>query len=149
MTIGGWLHWFTKPSARVSRLWVPRRNGAQAVNAVLTLDPDVLVTDISMPVLGGLEAASQLQRAGCRAKVIFLTANNGQEFIDAAFSAGASGYVNKTRLSTDLIPAIQQAMSGDGRWLTPNAVGNFQTNFRNQPQNKPLIDRKHTTNPVS
>jgi DNA-binding NarL/FixJ family response regulator len=87
-------------------------DGKQAVNAVLTLNPDALVIDISMPVLNGLQAAKQLQTSGCRAKIIFLTIYEGRDFLDAAFSAGASGYVNKGRLSTDLIPAIHEAMLG-------------------------------------
>jgi DNA-binding NarL/FixJ family response regulator len=87
-------------------------DGKQAVNAVLTLNPDVLVTDISMPILNGLQAAQQLQTAGCRTKVIFLTIYESRDFHHAAFSAGASGYVNKVRLSTDLIPAIHEAMLG-------------------------------------
>jgi DNA-binding NarL/FixJ family response regulator len=87
-------------------------DGKQAVNAVLTLNPDALVIDISMPVLNGLRAAKQLQTADCRAKVIFLTIYEGRDFLDAAFSAGASGYVNKAHISTDLIPAIHEAMLG-------------------------------------
>jgi DNA-binding NarL/FixJ family response regulator len=87
-------------------------DGKQAVSAVLALNPDALVIDISMPVLNGLQAAKQLQTADCRAKIIFLTVYEGRDFLDAAFSAGASGYVNKARLSTDLIPAIHEAMLG-------------------------------------
>ena len=87
-------------------------NGKQAVDAVLRLNPDALVIDISMPVLNGLQAAKHLQTAYCRAKIIFLTIHESRDFLDAAFSAGASGYVNKARLSTDLIPAIHEAMLG-------------------------------------
>jgi DNA-binding NarL/FixJ family response regulator len=63
-------------------------DGQQAVNAVLTLNPDVLVIDISTPVLNGLQAAKQLQTADCRAKVIFLTVYEGRDFLDATFSQG-------------------------------------------------------------
>jgi DNA-binding NarL/FixJ family response regulator len=87
-------------------------NGKQAVHAVLTLNPDVLVVDISMPVLNGLQAAQQVQTANSRAKIIFLTIYESRDFLDAAFSAGASGYVNKRQLSTDLVPAIHEAMLG-------------------------------------
>jgi DNA-binding NarL/FixJ family response regulator len=87
-------------------------DGKQAVNAVLTLNPDALVIDISMPVLNGLQAAKQLQTADCRTKIIFLSIYDSPDFLDAAFSAGASGYVTKARLSTDLIPAIHEAMLG-------------------------------------
>ena len=76
------------------------------------LDPDALVIDISMPILNGLQAAKQLQTANCRTKIIFLGIYDGPDFPDAAFSAGASGYVSKARLSTDLIPAIHKAMLG-------------------------------------
>jgi DNA-binding NarL/FixJ family response regulator len=87
-------------------------DGEQAVAAVFKLNPDALVIDISMPVLNGLQAAKQLRTANCRAKVIFLTVLEGQEFLDAAFAVGASGYVTKARLSADLIPAIHKAMLG-------------------------------------
>jgi DNA-binding NarL/FixJ family response regulator len=87
-------------------------DGRQAVGAVLALNPDVLVIDISMSVLNGLQAAKQLQTANSLTKIIFLTVYEGRDFLDAAFSAGASGYVNKVRLSTDLIPAIREAMVG-------------------------------------
>ena len=87
-------------------------NGSQAVEAVLTLNPDVLVIDISMPVLDGLQAARQLQQANCRTKIVFLTIREDQDFVAAALSAGALGYVTKARLSTDLVPAILGAMQG-------------------------------------
>jgi DNA-binding NarL/FixJ family response regulator len=87
-------------------------DGQQAVEAVHTLNPDVLVIDFSMPILNGLEAAKQLQMSNCRAKIIFLTIYEGPEFLGAAFSAGASGYVTKARLSIDLIPALHEAILG-------------------------------------
>jgi DNA-binding NarL/FixJ family response regulator len=87
-------------------------NGHQAVSAVLALDPDVLVTDISMPLLNGLQAARRIQNANSRVKIIFVTIHEDRDFIAAAFSAGATGYVTKRRLSTDLVFAIQEALKG-------------------------------------
>jgi DNA-binding NarL/FixJ family response regulator len=87
-------------------------NGRQAVTAVLALDPDVFVTDISMPVLNGLQAARSIQKTNSRVKIIFLTIHEDRDFIAAAFSAGATGYVTKRRLSTDLVVAIQEALKG-------------------------------------
>jgi DNA-binding NarL/FixJ family response regulator len=87
-------------------------NGNQAVIAVLTLNPDVFVTDISMPVLNGLQAARRIQKTNSRVKIIFLTIHEDRDFIAAAFSAGATGYVTKRRLSTDLVVAIQEALKG-------------------------------------
>jgi DNA-binding NarL/FixJ family response regulator len=80
-------------------------DGKQAVSAVLTLNPDVLIIDISMPVLNGLHAAKQLQTADCRAKVIFLTIYEGRDFLDAAFSAGLPAA--STRLASPLISSQQ------------------------------------------
>jgi len=87
-------------------------DGKQAVAAVLALDPDILVIDISMPVLDGLQAARDLQKAKCRVRIVFLTIHEDHDYVDAAFSAGAVGYVTKARLSTDLVPAILEAMQG-------------------------------------
>ncbi len=88
------------------------KNGQEAVEAVLRLDPDVLVIDVSMPVLDGFRAASRIRDAGGRTKVIFLTVHEDADFVSAAFSAGASGYVTKSRLATDLVPAINDALLG-------------------------------------
>jgi DNA-binding NarL/FixJ family response regulator len=87
-------------------------NGDQAVSAVLASDPDVLVIDISMPILDGLQAARKLQKNNCRAKIIFLTIHEDRDFIAAALSTGAMGYVAKARLSTDLVFAIHEALKG-------------------------------------
>jgi DNA-binding NarL/FixJ family response regulator len=87
-------------------------NGRDAVTEVRRLDPDVLVIDISMPVLDGLQAVSQLHRKECRTKVVFLTVHEDQDYVDAAMTAGASGYVTKLRITSDLVPAIREALSG-------------------------------------
>jgi DNA-binding NarL/FixJ family response regulator len=87
-------------------------NGQEALEAVQQLDPDVLVTDISMPVLNGFEVASTLQANKSRAKIIFLSLHSASEFHRAAFAIGASGYVSKTRLATDLTVAIRVVWSG-------------------------------------
>jgi DNA-binding NarL/FixJ family response regulator len=87
-------------------------NGRDALTEVERLDPDVLVIDISMPVLDGLQAAAQLRCCHPRTKVVFLTVHEDQDFVDAAFSAGASGYVVKSHVTTDLAPAIREVLDG-------------------------------------
>jgi DNA-binding NarL/FixJ family response regulator len=87
-------------------------DGQQAVDAVHRFDPDVVILDISMPALDGLQTAGELNKAACRAKIIFLTIHEQREYIVAAFSAGASGYVTKRHLATDLIPAIHEVLQG-------------------------------------
>jgi DNA-binding NarL/FixJ family response regulator len=87
------------------------RNGRDAVTEVQRVDPDVLVIDISMPVLDGLRAASQIS-SNRRTKIVFLTFHIGRDFVAAAFSAGASAYVLKSEMATNLVPAIREALQG-------------------------------------
>ena len=87
-------------------------NGRDAVVATLRLNPDVQVIDISMPVLNGLQAVRQLQSAKQDTKVVILTVHTDQDFVTAALSAGASGYVTKADVATDLVPAIHEALAG-------------------------------------
>jgi DNA-binding NarL/FixJ family response regulator len=87
-------------------------NGRELVSAGIRLDPDVIVTDITMPRLSGIQAAHQLREAGSRAKFVFLTVQVEHEFIDACLVEGALGYVVKSHMKTDLIPAIREALTG-------------------------------------
>jgi DNA-binding NarL/FixJ family response regulator len=87
-------------------------NGEEAIDAVRRLDPDVLVIDISMPVLDGLQTAARLRDDHCRTKVVFLTIHEQSDFVSAAFAAGASGYVSKRHLGSDLVPAIREVLQG-------------------------------------
>jgi DNA-binding NarL/FixJ family response regulator len=86
-------------------------NGRDAISEVERLDPDVLVIDISMPILNGLEVLSKLGPT-CRAKVVFLTVHEDPDFVAAALAAGASGYVVKEDVTTDLVPAIRATLEG-------------------------------------
>jgi DNA-binding NarL/FixJ family response regulator len=88
-------------------------DGRRALDAVLALDPDVLITDISMPEMDGLQLAGQIKKAHCRTKIIFLTMHQDSYFVDAAMSLGASGYVTKTLMSSDLVFAIEDALRGN------------------------------------
>ena len=87
-------------------------NGRDAVAEVQRLDPDVLVIDISMPVLDGLQAVSRLHHRSSRTKVVFLTVREDQDYVDAALAAGASAYVTKSHVASDLVPAIREALVG-------------------------------------
>ena len=87
-------------------------NGRELVDEAERLRPDVIVLDISMPVLTGIEAAHQLREAGSTVKLVFLTVHEEPAFVQACFAEGGLGYVKKSRLGTDLIPAIKEALSG-------------------------------------
>ena len=87
-------------------------NGRELVDEAERLRPDVIVLDISMPVLTVIEAAHQLREAGSTVKLVFLTVHEEAAFVQACFAEGGLGYVKKSRLGTDLIPAIKEALSG-------------------------------------
>jgi len=87
-------------------------NGLEMISAGIRLDPDVIVADITMPGLTGIEAAQQLREAGSTARFVFLTIHIEHEFVDACVSQGALGYVLKSHMKTDLIPAIEAALMG-------------------------------------
>ena len=88
-------------------------NGMDAVDLTTRLSPDVLVLDVCMPVENGIAAACHLRDLGSKTKVIFLTVNHDPEFIEAAMSAGALGYVFKQSLAAELVPAIRAVMGGN------------------------------------
>jgi DNA-binding NarL/FixJ family response regulator len=94
-------------------------NGEQVISEVRRLEPDILVLDITMPGLNGIQVASRLRDARARTRILFLTIHEQSEYISAAFSAGARGYVTKRRLSTDLAPAIREVFAGQ-TFLSPS-----------------------------
>jgi DNA-binding NarL/FixJ family response regulator len=84
-------------------------NGQAMLDEAAHLAPDVVVLDISMPVLNGIEAARRLRATGSRAKIVFLTVHSDQDYVRAALEAGAMGYVLKSELASDLLPCLRQA----------------------------------------
>src|SRR5688572_23856762 len=85
------------------------RDGRAALEAAESLHPEVIVLDISMPGMTGLEVALELHQAGSTAAVVFLSVHDEEEFVTAAKAAGAIGYVVKSRLAFDLVPAVRDA----------------------------------------
>jgi DNA-binding NarL/FixJ family response regulator len=87
-------------------------NGRDLVAEALRLQPDVIVLDIAMPILTGIEAAHKLREARSTVKLVFLTVHEEAAFVHACFAEGGLGYVKKSRPGTDLIPAINEALAG-------------------------------------
>jgi DNA-binding NarL/FixJ family response regulator len=87
-------------------------DGTDLLTAAAQLDPDIVVLDISMPGLDGIEVARRLKRNGCRAKLVFLTVHEDPDYVRAGLQAGGTGYVVKARLASDLLPAIREALAG-------------------------------------
>jgi DNA-binding NarL/FixJ family response regulator len=92
-------------------------DGLAALEAALTLHPDLVVLDISMPRMTGLEAAAKLADQPRPTPVVFLTVHDDQEFIEAARSLGALGYVLKRNIGTELLPVIRRALAGQATFL--------------------------------
>jgi len=87
------------------------RNGRALLDAAAALTPDVVVADLSMPEVGGLEACKQIKQARPETKVILVTAGGDEWVARAAFRAGASGFVLK-HSADDLLTAIQAVLRG-------------------------------------
>jgi len=94
------------------------QDGRGLVEAAVRLQPDVIVADITMPLLNGLDAVEQLRRLGCQAKVVFLTMHKDPLYAARALRAGASGFVLKHSASAELLTAIHEALAGR-TYVTP------------------------------
>jgi DNA-binding NarL/FixJ family response regulator len=87
-------------------------DGRAALEATLKLKPDLVVLDISMPVMSGIEVAEELTRQGSKAKIVFLTVHEDQDILNTCRAAGGLGYVIKVLMDTDLVPAMNEALAG-------------------------------------
>jgi len=96
----------------------PVSDGQMLVEAALRTVPDVIVTDVSMPIFNGIEALRQLRKKGLTSKVVFLSMHVDMEFAAEAFSAGASGYVIKQSASEELRRAIKEVLR-NRTYITP------------------------------
>lgn len=87
-------------------------DGRAALETTLRMKPDLVVLDISMPGLSGIEVAKELKRQANETKIVFLTVHEDRTILEACQSAGGLGYVIKVLMETDLIPAIKEALAG-------------------------------------
>jgi DNA-binding NarL/FixJ family response regulator len=85
------------------------RNGAEALEMAVDLDPDVVLMDISMPVMDGVEATRRIREARPSSCVLMLTGSNAAADVDRSRDAGAAGYVTKDRIASELVDAILEA----------------------------------------
>jgi DNA-binding NarL/FixJ family response regulator len=94
------------------------QDGRAMIEAARTLRPDVIVADISMPLLNGIEALESLSREGIRIPVVFLTMHRHPGYAKRALEAGAAGYVLKHAAPAELVQAVRAALEG-GTFLSP------------------------------
>jgi len=97
-------------------------DGRQLVDSARRLKPDIIISDVSMPVMSGLDALRQLKAEGSQARFIFLTVHTEAQLAAEAMRAGASGYLLKAAAGEELFEAIRAAMAGR-IYLSPHITG--------------------------
>ncbi|HET7205108.1 MAG TPA: response regulator transcription factor, partial [Terriglobales bacterium] len=108
-------------------------DGHALVASGTALKPDVIVVDIAMPLLNGLEACRQLKQKVPSVKLVFLTMNEDPELAVEAMNAGASGYVLKKCAASELIQAMKSALRGKS-YITPQIARGMQDSFIRNPK---------------
>jgi DNA-binding NarL/FixJ family response regulator len=111
------------------------KNGLALLDAAPALKPDVILIDMSMPRLNGLEAGRRLRQMMPRVKLIFLTMNEDPDLAAEAIRNGASGYLLKTCAASELLDAIQAALRGES-YVTPKMALSMREAFIQNPQGK-------------
>ncbi len=95
------------------------QDGQALIDAADQLKPDILVVDISMPIVNGISAVQRLLGSSSQARVVFLTVHEEPDYVRAAFATGARGYVVKPRMASDLSLAIKEVHAGRS-YLSPS-----------------------------
>jgi len=93
-------------------------NGRELVEAALESKPEVILVDISMPVLNGFDAVREIRKSGSEAKIIFLTMHNDATLLAEALRCGASGYILKQAAGEELVNAIREVAQGN-HYISP------------------------------
>ncbi len=105
----------------------------EALKQATALQPDVVVLDIRLPDINGIEVAARLRDAGINAKIVALTAFADKRFVTAMLLAGASAYVTKSAAGTELVRAIRAVAIGQG-YFSPEIAGALVSELRARPQ---------------
>ncbi len=110
--------------------------GNEAIEKAKELAPDIIIMDIAMPGMDGLEATRRIKKINAKAKVLILTQYGNREFILSAIKAGVAGYVLKAELSSELVSAITAIYKGDS-FLCPTATAALIDDYRQQSSIEP------------
>ena len=97
-------------------------DGLQAVHMAQRLQPDLIMLDVGLPRLNGLEAARQIQEVSPGSKILFVSEHNSRQIAKAALNSGAGGYVVKSDAGSDLLPAIRAVLEGK-RFVSASLTG--------------------------
>jgi len=110
--------------------------GKEAIEKLQDLAPDVIVMDIAMPGMDGLEATRRIMKKKPKVKILVLTQHDNREYILSSIKAGASGYVPKRALGSELVSAIRAVHKGES-FLYPSAAAALIEDYRQQAEEEP------------
>jgi two-component system NarL family response regulator len=116
----------------------------EGLKLAVDLKPDVVVLDIRLPDINGIEVAARLRDAGCQAKLVALSAFADKRFVTAMLRSGASAYVTKSAAGTELVRAIRAVAAGHG-YFSPEIAGALASEVRERPlagEAQPLARRE-------
>ena len=99
-------------------------DGLQAVQQARQLQPDLILLDIGLPTLNGIEAARRIREVSPSSKILFVSENRSPDIAEAALSTGACGYVVKSDAAGDLLPAVKAVLEGR-RFVSASLAGHF------------------------
>ena len=104
-------------------------DGRALIEAAFRLKPDLIILDITMPLLNGIDAAIQIKKNQPQVKLLFLTMHTSPAYLEAALSAGATGYVLKTSAREELLEAMRSVLSGR-IYVSPGLSGESLERFK-------------------
>jgi two-component system nitrate/nitrite response regulator NarL len=119
------------------------RNGREAIDKARTLQPEVVLMDINMPEMNGLEATAALRKSGSRARVLALTVHNNKQYVLQIIRSGAQGYVLKDTSPDELVRGIKAVLNGEA-FFSPTISGIVLQLLREQ-QPEPETSQPHLT----
>ncbi|HKS35897.1 MAG TPA: response regulator transcription factor [Verrucomicrobiae bacterium] len=114
-------------------------NGRQAVQMAKRLQPEVVVMDIAMPQLNGLEATRQISKESPKSHVLILSSYSDDEYVQQLTDAGASGYLVKQTAATDLVSAIREARKGNAFFspaISKRLLDHYRSSLNRPPDQK-------------
>ena len=110
------------------------KNGIEALHLVKEMLPDILLLDVEMPLLNGIEVAQQLKKEQRTTRILVLSAYDDRQYIQEMLSLGVSGYLLKDEASERIVDAIQGIAQGNAGWLSPQVEAKLKRNKSSKTQ---------------